>query len=140
MTNKHEIFLSMKLSGFENITHDQITNLIGFPPSYKHVKGELINPNLILRAEKNGWVLKSACSKHTPFEEQMDSMIDIIGPKIEILRSLSLQCSVEVSCAVYIYYESEESIPSIHLAPRHISVLKEINSEFDLDLYCFPND
>jgi hypothetical protein len=45
-----------------------------------------------------------------------------------------------MSCAVYIRYNNDESIPWIHLTKRYNDLASQLNIEFDLDLYCLPNE
>lgn len=136
---KHEIFLDFAFWDFDGISHDMITDMLDIKPVKTYIKGERLNPNFLTVAKRNGWRMASGLDKHASFEDQMNAILDIIEPKIELFRGLCAKYYSEFSCAVFIRYNNGESIPSIHLSERYNNIVKELNAEFDLDLYCLPN-
>lgn len=140
MNNSHEIYLSLRVARFDNISHEEITGLLSLQPTKIHKVGEPKNP---LRPDGptkkyNNWIYEVQCEKSTPFEIQMAHLLDIIEAKLDVFKTLSNQYTIEIRCAVYLHASSRESTPSIHLDSRYRNVLKEVNLEFDLDLYCEP--
>ncbi|WAC14446.1 DUF4279 domain-containing protein [Dyadobacter pollutisoli] len=136
---KNKIHLSFCIWDFEDITHDKITELIGRNPSKIYNKGEARNKEFPLRITKtNGWILDSTADKSIPFEEQMDSLLDILESRKELLKPICNKYYCEFSLALYIYSD-EESTPSVHLSSRYHALAKELSFEFDLDLYCLQN-
>jgi hypothetical protein len=137
---KNEIILRFCIWDFDDISCDEMTQLIGIKPSKIYIKGQKKNAIGSALAERNGWLLDSPLNKYSPFEDQMNSLLDIIESKIDIFRVLDKKYYCEFSCALYIYFDNEESIPWLHLDARYNQLIKELNIEFDVDIYCLPND
>ena len=81
----------------------------------------------------------SGLDKYASFEEQMNAMLNIIEQKIDLFKTFSKKYYCEFSCAIYIRYDNDESTPSVHLGSNYNKLIKELNAEFDIDLYCLPN-
>lgn len=127
---------------FNDVSHDEITQLLDIQPSKVHIKGQRRNPKnpdspLIKR---NGWLMDAPTERYSSFEEQMESFLEIIESKIDAFRLLCEKYYCEFSCALFIYFDNEESTPWVHLNSRYNKVIKELNIEFDIDLYVFPNE
>ncbi|MBZ5858567.1 DUF4279 domain-containing protein [Flavihumibacter profundi] len=137
---KNEINLSFCIWDFDDITHSEITRLVGLQPSKIYIKGE--NKNTIGSAlvKENGWIINASLVKYSSFEDQMNYLLDIIEPKIDVFKSLCEKYYCEFSCAVFIRYGNGESTPWVHLNSRYNKLIKELNIEFDIDLYCLPNE
>jgi hypothetical protein len=137
---KNEVILRLGIWDFEDVSHDEITSLIGISPVMVHIKGERINPKFGQIAKKNGWIMGSGHDKYTTFDVQMNSLLDIIESKPELFKSFSHKYYCEFSCAFFVYVDNGESTPWIHLNSRYNALIKDINIEFDLDLYCLTVD
>jgi len=137
---KNEVFLDFCIWGFEDITPEQITQALGMQPTKVYIKGQKKNPKFAAVAKQNGWRMNSGLDKHASFEDQMMSILDIIEPRIDLFRPFCEKYYCEIVCAVNVYYDNDESTPSIHLDARYNRLIKELNLEFDVDLYCLPND
>lgn len=136
---KNEIVLRFCVWGFDDITHAELTERFGTNPSAIHIKGEPMNPKFSPRiAKENGWFLDATANKFTSFEEQMDSLLDNLESRRELLKPVCDKYYSEFSLALYIY-SGEESTPSVHLSSRYHDLAKELRFEFDLDLYCLQN-
>ncbi len=138
MSNSHEITLSLKVVRFDDISHEELTELLSLSPTKTHKKGAPKNPGKPEGPTRkyNSWIYEVPCEKSTPFEIQLAHLLDIIESRIEAFKILSNQHILEIGCVLYLRYDSNESIPSIHLDSRYRDILKEVNFEFDLDLYC----
>lgn len=71
---KNEVVLRFGLFDFDDINHDEITQLLGLQPSKVYIKGQKRNPknpdsSLIKR---NGWLVDAPTEKYSSFEEQME--------------------------------------------------------------------
>lgn len=119
---------------------DEITQLVGYQPSKTFIKGHRKSSIGSALAEENGWIMDSLAGKNASFEDQLNSLLDVIEFKIDVFKLLSNRYYCEFSCALYIYFNNEESTPWIHLGTRYNQLLKELNIEFDIDIYCLPND
>ena len=83
--------------------------------------------------------MSSGLDKYVSFEDQMNAMLDIIESKIELFRPFCEKYYCEFSCAIYIRYDNDESTPWLHLNARYNRLIKKLNIEFDVVLYCLPN-
>jgi len=138
----NEIILRFCISDFEDITHDEITKMLGVKPIKEYVKGQKRNPknpNSPLIKE-NRWLMEPSINKYASFENQMETLLNIIESKIDIFKPLCEKYYCEISCTLFIYYDNNESTPSIHLDARYNNLIKELDIEFDVDLYVFPNE
>jgi len=77
--------------------------------------------------------------EYATFDEQMNALLDILESKIDVFRELAYKYYMEFSCAIFTYYDNEESTPWIHLGERYNKLIKEVNIEFDVDLYAWAN-
>lgn len=136
---KHEIVLTLCFWGFEDITHEEISHELQVEPTKVQIKGKRKNPAFLPLAKENGWLLEISSNHFVLFEKQLNSLLDFVSTKKEKIKELSNKYTCEISCALYLRYGNEESIPSIHLGERYHSVFKDVNVQFDLDIFCLPN-
>jgi hypothetical protein len=136
---KNEVVLSFVIADFDDISHEEITKTLGIIPSRVYTKGQKKNPNSPALSKRNRWIMGSSVDKYASFEEQMNAMLDIIESKIDLFRPFCEKYHCEFLCAIFLRFNNEESKPSVHLNSRYNRVVKELNIEFDVDLYCLPN-
>ncbi len=136
---KNEIFLDFCIWDFNDVGNDEITERLGITPTKIHIKGQKIDPKFLRIAEKNGWRMGSGLDKYDSFEDHMNTMLNIIESKIDLFKPLCEKYYCEFSCAVYIRYDNGDSTPWLHLNKRYNELIKKLNIEFDLDLYCLPD-
>jgi uncharacterized protein DUF4279 len=136
---KNEVILDFVIADFEDVSHEQISQKLGINPVKVYIKGERKNPKFAGLAKRNRWIMGSGLDSHATFKSQMDALLDIIEGKIELFRPFCDKYHCEFSCAIYIRYDNDESTPWVHLDARYNRVIKELNIEFDIDLYCLPN-
>jgi hypothetical protein len=138
---KNEVYLDFTIAGFDDITHDEISQQLGVDPKHIYVKGAKKYPKSSVSTfvKRNRWIMGSPLDKYSTFENQMNAMLDIIESKIDLFRPFCEKYYCEFSCAIFIRYNNEESTPSVHLDARYNRLIKELNIEFDVDLYCLPN-
>ncbi|PTS93109.1 hypothetical protein DBR11_25910 [Pedobacter sp. HMWF019] len=140
---KNEIIVRFGIHDFHDITHSEITEILGgIQPDKIYVKGEKRNPNNIDSPliKKNSWILGSGLSKYSPFEDQMESLLDTIESNIHRFKILCDRYCCEFSCALFVYAGNDESTPWVHLNSRYNELVRKLNVEFDVDLYVFPNE
>ncbi|WP_176885189.1 DUF4279 domain-containing protein [Dyadobacter soli] len=136
-TEQNRIELGFHVFDFEDITHDDLTVIFGVNPNRIHIKGTQINPRFPRLAKANAWMLYAA-DYEASFEEQMDSLLDILEQRTEELKPICDKYYCEFSLALYIY-NNEVSMPSVHLSSRYHALARKLNFEFDLDLYCLQD-
>jgi len=137
---KNEIFLDFTIADFEDISHEEITQALGIKPMKIYTKGQKANPNFGLISRRNRWIIGNGLDKYASFEEHMNALLDIIESKKTLFKPFCEKYYCEFSCAIYVYYDNGESTPSIHFNSRYNKLIRELNIEFDLDLYCFSNE
>jgi hypothetical protein len=136
---KNEIFLSFIIGDFDDVGHDEITQKLGISPTKIYIKGQKSNPRLLMIAKRNRWILDSGLDRYASFEDHINAMLNIIEPKADLFRPFCEKYHCEFSCAIYLRYGSEDSAPSVHLNSRYNRLIRELNIEFDVDLYCLPD-
>lgn len=139
---QNEVVVSFGIFDFNDISHNDISQLLEIQPDKVYIKGEKRNPKnptspLI---KKNSWIMRSGLDKYSSFEDQLTSLLDIIENKLADFKTLCDRYYCEISCALFVYVDNDESTPWVHLNTRYNKLLKELNIEFDLDLYIFPNN
>jgi len=138
---KNQVKLSFCIWNFEHVSHLDISKILDLLPEKIYVRGEKLNPhNSDPNSPKiinNGWLLGSGLDEHAAFEDQMNSLLDILEPRVEILKPLCSKYYCEFSCGLFVYRDNGESTPSVHLNGRYNNFIKELNVEFDVDLYVF---
>jgi uncharacterized protein DUF4279 len=136
---KNEIYLDFTIADFDDITHDEITQRLDIVPTKIYLKGQRLNSQFTGISKRNRWLMGSGLDKHASFKDKMNSMLDIIESKIDLFKPFCEKYYCEFSCAIFIRYDNDESTPSIHLDARYNQLMKKLNIEFDVDLYCLPN-
>lgn len=135
----NEIFLDFCIWGFEDISPEEITKMVNIQPVRIYKKGEKQNPKFNTVAKENGWRMNAGLNKYTSFDIQMNALLDMVESRYEVFKTLSEKYYCEFSCAIYMRYDEYESAPALHLNSRYNKIIKEMNIEFDLDLYYLPN-
>ncbi len=79
--------------------------------------------------------MSSGLDEYADFDEQLNAILNIIASKIDLFKPLCEKYICELSCAVYIYFDNGESTPWLYLDSRYNNLIKELNIEFDVDLY-----
>jgi len=137
---RNRIVLDFGIWDFDDITHEDITQALGVQPVKKYIKGERVNANFLPLSKNNGWRMRSPCSEQDSFETQMNAMLDFFENKKSVLKEFSNKYYCEVSCALYIYTNTDESTPWVHLNSRYNKMLKDLNIEFDLDIILLSDE
>jgi hypothetical protein len=135
---QHIVELRFGIWGFEDITHEKLTMLIGVEPVRKYFKGQLVNkklPNGKI-SEENGWVMASPESIHKEnFEIQMNHFLKLAKTHIDLFNKLCSKYHCEFSCAIFLDSESSDNMPWIHLGDEYNSLFGKWNVHFDFDIY-----
>lgn len=141
---KHQIYLDFVIADFEDVSHEEISKILGIRPYKTYMIGQKKNPNSSspdpALVKRNRWVLRSLLDEYSSFENHMNALLEIIEPKVNLLKPFCEKYRCEFNCAIYLRYENGESMPSVYLGSRYNSLIKELNICFDVDIYCFPND
>lgn len=139
---KNKIVLDFAIWEFEDISHDEISKMLSIEPVKLYIKGEKRNPSISNSPliKQNGWRMTAPLPESSSFEGQMNYFLDIIESKYAVFEIICKKYLCEFSCAIFVYYGNEESTPSINLGSRYNKLNKELNIEFDVDLYVSKNE
>ena len=102
-------------------------------PSKVYIKGLRINPKSDKLSENNVWIIDVPSPQDISVNNQLHALLDILEPRIPVLRGICQKYYCEISCAIYMYIG--ESTPWLHFDNRYNELIKELNIEFDLHLY-----
>lgn len=130
------IELSFCIWGFEDISHDIISKELNLNPSAIHVKGKPISPSYGKIAKENGWIYRvyNINDKSNDFNKQLNLLLDILEPRLALLKKYSSLYCCEFSCGIFLF-SKEESTPWIHFDKRYNKFIRETDVEFDFDIY-----
>lgn len=132
MPNK--IRVDLRIIGF-NCSPDEITSSLGVFPTRTWEAGMLIYEKGSRRYKENGWELSSGLGENSSFEEQVDAIVEKIHSHLESFIAVCSAYYVELSCAMYIASDDEESTPPFHIKKRALKILSQIDAEIDVDIY-----
>ncbi len=138
---KNEITLSFSIYQFEDITHDDITHLLGIKPDRIYIKGQKRNPKNPKSSviNENVWIINSGLDKYSDFDRHMSGLLSILESKKDALKPICKKYHCEISCGIFVYFDNEESTPWVHMDARYNNLIRELDIQFDLDLYVLPN-
>jgi len=134
---KNEIEADVRILDFP-YHPDVITEQVGIQPTKTWLQGDLIRRPNGPRYKQNGWKLSSDVDKHVEFGEHIRSLIEQIKPHLERFTKISNQYYTELSCAVYMYFDSDESTPWLHFTKEELHFFDQIGAVVDFDLYVLP--
>lgn len=135
---KNKIVLDFCIWGFEDLTSGEITEMLNIQPVKVYTKGEKVDSKFLIVAEENGWRMTSYLDQYASFEDQMNTLLDVIEGKIHLFKPLCEKYYCEFSCALFIGYNNGESTPWVHLGSRYNRISKVLNIEFDIDIFTLP--
>jgi len=134
----HEVILTFGIWDFSEIDHAYITNLMGFEPNIIYRLGERRIPNKGQPSKRNGWLWRPEVVDKTlldSFELQLNSILGKFENKIAELKQIEKYCFFEIRCGLFLYSGNGKSTPIVHFDKRYNDFVREINVEFDFDIY-----
>lgn len=88
-------------------------------------------------AKENVWAITFPNEKKIgveAFENQLEKLYKILIKRVDFLKMLCKKYDSEFSFTFYIYADSSESTPIIHLERHHHQLISNLNSETDYDV------
>ena len=118
---------------------DVFTKELGLEPFEKGLKGEKYFVGSKKQHQKvheyNMWTHQVKSYSNDHIDDLIAKYIDeIIKPRIDLIKSLTKSCNVQLRIVQY-YYNGYN--PTIYIKREYSKILAEINSSIDIDLYCF---
>lgn len=131
----YKIFVAFMLTRFK-CAPEEITAKIGITPSETWQTGDFVNKKKpFMRHQSNGWQLDSQLEKTAELEDHIQSVLQQLKPSWQSLIEISVDCYVEISCAIYLY--SDNQLPAIHFNKEIVQQFAALNADIDIDLYNF---
>lgn len=128
----NEISVAFTLTDFD-CDPKEITERVGITPTKTWIIGDFINKKKTMQYEYNGWKVHSKLEKNADLETHIISVLEQLKPAWKSLVKISQSYYTEISCAIYIYSDTER--PGIHLSKQIIQKIAELNAEIDVDIY-----
>lgn len=110
-------------------TPGAITSATGLQCDKSWHAGDTRKPTTIVEKD-NGWILNSGLSEAASLDEHMESLLGMIEPAKEVIRSFSATDSVELSIVIY-----APSPPALNFPYSIINRAAELGASIDIDLY-----
>ncbi len=129
---KTKVVLFFVISEFDNGLHDEISDKLNINPDIIEEKGVLESPRTI-PFNRNQWIL-DASKVSENFVEQLNYLMDILTPKIEVLQDYNKKYKCEFSCALYLF-DKTVSTPHVFFDDRYNDFIKKLPVKFDFDIY-----
>ncbi len=133
----YKIFVAFMLMGFESAP-EEITEKVGITPSETWKTGDFVTKKSVMRHQSNGWQLNSQLEKTAELEDHIQSVLEQLKPSWQSFIEISIDCYVEISCAIYLY--SDNQLPAIHFNKEIVQQIAELNADIDIDLYNLTDD
>jgi oligoribonuclease (3'-5' exoribonuclease) len=136
---KSKIWVELVFTGFD-ISHDELTTIVGVCPSYIVKKGDLLE----IRKDRkiiepfNEWIVESGCKTSEYLESQLRILISKLKPFSPKLLEFCSKCPPDFNILIHIF--TRESYPYIGIDdPQIIKDMAQLNSTFGID-YSFFED
>ncbi|MCB9045465.1 MAG: DUF4279 domain-containing protein [Chitinophagales bacterium] len=134
----NKIAVSFGIWEFEDFAPQAITDETGLTPSYIRTKNEPIKPGGKRLAKENGWIIKAPEVDYQDafpsIEYQLDALIELLKPKMNILKKFCDKYYSEFSIALYVYTDANESTPIVHFTKEQLKFIADLRSACDIDI------
>lgn len=114
----------------DEITSEEIRDLIGIIPDSFSNKNEEIRPNIL--SKTNYWEIVTKNNNQIDLHEHLNEIKSIIEPVSSVVRELSAKAEVYLVASLNL--SSDETPPSIYLDRVMIKFLCDINAELGIDI------
>jgi hypothetical protein len=133
----YKIFVAFMLIGFE-CDPEEITARVGITPTETWRTGDFVTKKAVMKHKSNGWQLDSKLEQTAELEDHIKSVLEQLKPSWQSLIEISIDCYVEISCAIHLY--SDNQLPAIHFNKEMVQEFAELNTDIDIDLYNLTTD
>lgn len=118
----------------DDLDPDEVSSLLGSPPTDSHRKGELRRGRRPLRWNQSAWFFTADFTEGTdkPLHEVIDEMLDGLTDDLAVWRELTNRYQVDLFCGLFLERTSNEGFM---LPTKTMKRLVERGIEIDLDLY-----
>lgn len=129
----HEVKVTVRFVG-DNVEPEMLTSKLGIQPSKTHVKGELSTGRSSHAYPTGYWGIDSPYSSDQGFEEHLEYLLDILEPKLPILKQLEeMGLSPNFYCGFFA--AEKDSDIYIRLDPTILERLGRLGASLDFHIY-----
>lgn len=128
---KDRVTVALRIGGCDP---DDITRVTGLTPT---LVGRIGDPRydedgqVIRYRTDHLWDMDSPSFPSGDLEQQLDSLFDVLLPRIPAIKQLPDQAYISVYCGITAYTER----PAIFFETRHIQALAALGAVLDIDVY-----
>lgn len=133
MAHLHSSVASLRVKG-DTLNPDEITRLLGAPPSYSHACGdELIgHKTRQVRIAKSGmWSLHAGECEPEDLDSQVQEILGDLTADLSVWADLAQRFEIDLFCGLFMKVANE----GVLLAPATLMALGERGIALDLDIY-----
>lgn len=121
---------SLRVFG-EALDPDEITRLLGKPPSGAHRKGDVVGPRKNRVAPQGSWRLAANDREPGDLDSQVEEILGGITDDLSIWRHIGQMSAIDLFCGVWLDGSAEE----FYLSPATLIKLGERGIWLTLDTY-----
>lgn len=135
-TTAMRVNISYCIWEYEDITAEEISDLIGISPSKVFIKGMPMGSGAKILARNNAWIFESPAvieNQMATFDEQIAQLFKVLEGKKNILRELGEKYSCEISCGIYLDRKGRETPPT-YFEERHVELMAFIKTALNFDI------
>jgi Domain of unknown function (DUF4279) len=130
----------------ESFNQDDFTKQLGVDSSSKWNKGDDIKIGNDLRKSKSihkrkdtAWEFTEGYKQTFDFEDLTKRFEELFSNKVDVLKSFTERYNLNLTINVVVEIANGEA-PSLSLSKSFITLINEINSEIDFDLYVYDKE
>lgn len=115
----------------ETLDPDEITRLLGKPPSGADRKGDIVGPRKNRVAQRNSWRLEASDREPGDLDSQVVEILGGLTDDLSIWRRATQSCSADLFCGAFLASSNEE----FYISPATLLKLGERGIQLSLDVY-----
>jgi len=115
----------------DTLDPDEITRLLGKPPSDAERKGDTVGPRKNRVARQGSWRLEVADREPDDLDSQVEELLNGLTDDLSIWRHIAQTCRADLFCGAFLASHNEE----FHVSPTTLLRLGERGIRLSLDIY-----
>lgn len=126
---------SLRVFG-DNLEPEEVSALLGRPPTRKHRKGDRIRANSTAVEPTGAWILDSGLSDKAEIEEHIESLLGSLSNDMDEWSRLTEDLSASIHCGIFLSQYNE----GFELSPRIAQALADRGLVIEFDIYSGDSD
>lgn len=124
--------IRFSIFNFTQMNMDEITRIVGVPPSESYKKGDLIRKNLYRK--ENSWSYSTGYVCGWDVEVELEKMISILSPNIAKLSEYLIANDLISKFFIVLKFDSG-TVPALVFPRNFIKIAARLNALIDTDMY-----